>query len=263
MTERCLPVLMYHGLHTTDAQTDAHFDPVYSVRPRDFERQLDWLCAQGYRSLRLDQIADANDGEKRLIISFDDGDASNRCVALPLLTKRGMVAEFFITSDFIGLPGMLSENDVRALSEAGMGVQSHGCSHLFLEDLDDAQLESELVMSKRRLDALCTRPVSALALPGGRGGKRERMAALQAGYRHVLTSVPGVNRGKLAGDCRERLAITRDMRLADFAASLEWRGWQPHMMRLRYNALALPKRLLGNARYQRLRARLLGPVHQR
>ena len=36
-------------------------------------------------------------------------------VALPLLQQRGMVAEFFITSDFIGQPGMVSADDVRRL----------------------------------------------------------------------------------------------------------------------------------------------------
>ena len=249
-----LPVLMYHGLHETAGQPG--FDPVYSVAPSEFERQLDWLRNNGFRTVRLDNCPGRPD-EKPVVISFDDGDSTNRSIALPLLIARGMVAEFFITSDFIGRPGMVSEDDVRALAAAGMGVQSHGRSHRFLEDLDAAGLEAELIDSKRRLEGVTGQTVTALALPGGRGGKRERSMALRCGYRRVLTSVPGDNRGALAEDCQERIAITRDMSLDEFANLVEWRGLQPRLARLRYRMLGWPKRLLGNRRYERLRARLL------
>lgn len=254
-----LPILMYHGLHA-DARAPG-FDPVYSVRPREFAQHLDWLCALGYHTVRLDQLEEPLP-EKSIVISFDDGDASNRTIALPLLRARKMVAEFCITSDFIGQHGMVSANDVRALARAGMGVQSHGRTHRLLEDLDDATLHSELTISKHRLEALCEREVRAIALPGGRGGTRERDAALRAGYRLVLTSMPGVNRGAPAGDCRERIAITREMSMEHFAALVQWRGWIPRAAALRYRALYFPKRVLGNARYERMRARLLGSAHR-
>ena len=250
-----LPILMYHGLHA-DARAPG-FDPVYSVRPREFAQHLDWLCAHGYHSVRLDQLREPLP-EKSIVISFDDGDASNRTVALPLLRARKMVAEFCITSDFIGQHGMVSANDVRALARAGMGVQSHGRTHRLLEDLDEAALHSELTISKHRLEVLCDREVCALALPGGRGGTRERDAALRVGYRLVLTSEPGVNRGVPASDCHERIAITRDMPMEHFVAMVQWRGWTPRAAQLRYRALTFPKRVLGNARYERVRARLLG-----
>lgn len=271
MSEPRLPVLMYHGLHANARALG--YDPVYSVRPRDFAQQLDWLCAQGYRTVRFDQFFSASAGtdgpppraakrnplpDKAIVISFDDGDASNRSVALPLLRARRMVAEFCITSDFIGRRGMLSANDVRALARAGMGVQSHGRTHRLLEDLDELTLDSELTLSKHRLEALCERSVSVLALPGGRGGSRERDAALRAGYSRVLTSVPGINRDAFSRDACERIAITRDISMDDFAALVQWRGLRPRMARLRYHALGFPKRVLGNARYERVRARLLG-----
>lgn len=250
-----LPILMYHGLHA-NARAPG-FDPVYSVRPRDFAQQLDWLCAHGYHTVRLDQL-DQPLPDKPVVISFDDGDASNRTIALPLLRARKMVAEFCITSDFVGQHGMVSASDVRALARAGMGVQSHGQTHRLLEDLDPTALHSELVTSKHRLEALCDREVCALALPGGRGDVRERDAALRVGYRLVLTSMPGVNRGAQAGDCSERIPVTRDMPMEHFVAMVQWRGWTPRFARLRYRALGFPKRVLGNARYERVRARLLG-----
>lgn len=254
MVEHILPVLMYHGLHRS-AEDPGRFDAVYNVTPANFAAQLDWLCANGYRSARLDD-ADAG-ASKRVVISFDDGDVSNVTVALPRLLERGMVAEFFITSDFIGQPGMLTAQDVRTLAQAGMGVQSHGRSHRFLEDLDDEAMYAELRDSKDRLEGAGGVPVTAIAFPGGRGGGRERDAALALGYRHILGSVPGCNRGRRPHECYERIAVTRNLQLREFASLVAWRGWRPRFARLRFRALRVPKRLLGNERYQRLRARLL------
>lgn len=254
MAERILPVLMYHGLHD-DAAAPGRFDGVYSVTPAAFAAQLDWLRGNGYRTVRLDEADPGRD--RQVVISFDDGDVSNLTVALPLLAERGMTAECFITSDFIGEPGMLTMDNVRALADAGIGVQSHGRSHRFLEDLDDETMFAELRDSKARLEAAAGRTVTAIAFPGGRGGSRERDVALRLGYRHVLGSQPGPNRERRPHECYERIAVTRDMQLDEFAALVGWRGLRPRYARARFRALRIPKQLLGNDRYQRLRAMLL------
>lgn len=254
MTDDALPVLMYHGLHA-DADAPGRYEPVYSVTPVAFAAQLDWLCAHGYRSVRLDDAKAGQD--KQVVISFDDGDISNLTVALPLLAERGMTAECFITSDFIGESGMLGMQDVRTLADAGIGIQAHGRSHRFLEDLDDETLFAELRDSKALLETASGRPVTAVAFPGGRGGSRECDAALRLGYCHALGSEPGQNRGRRAHECYERIAITRSMSMGEFAALVRWRGLRPRYAKARFRALRLPKRLLGNDRYQRLRAKLL------
>lgn len=247
-----LPILMYHGLHADEGDA-GHFEPVYSVRPQAFAAQLDHLARSGRRTIRLDQLDQARDGD--VVISFDDGDVSNVRVALPLLAERGMVAEFFVTSDFVGTPDWLAPADIATLVEAGMGVQAHGRSHRFLEDLDEAAMRAELADSRAFLQGLGAQ-ASAVALPGGRGGARERRAALDIGYRQILTSIPGCNR-RLDAAWLERIAITRALDPAGFAALVEWKGVAPRWLALRHALLALPKRALGNARYAALRQRLL------
>jgi peptidoglycan/xylan/chitin deacetylase (PgdA/CDA1 family) len=253
-----LPILMYHGLHA-DEQAHGRYDPVYSVRPDDFARQLDWLLANGYRTVRSgDRAMQApRDDTRPVAITFDDGDVSNVEVALPLLRERGMTAEFFITSDFIGQEGMVNAADMRALAAAGMGIGAHGRSHAFLEDMGIDELDAELRDSRACLAAITGQRIDALALPGGRGGERERRAALAIGYRHLLGSVPGPNRDPQPDDWMQRLAVTRDTTPAAFAALVAWQGLRPRIAQARFLALALPKRVLGNAGYERLRARLL------
>ncbi|WP_347261675.1 polysaccharide deacetylase family protein [Rudaea sp.] len=258
MAEASLPVLMYHGIHA-DAHSRGRYEPVYSVAPQTFSAQLDWLLAQGYRSVLLDELrSDDTRGGKRVVITFDDGDVSNIEVALPLLLERGLVAEFFVTSDFIGSDGMLAPTDVRALSQAGMGVQSHGRSHRYLEDLEPGDLDEELSSSKRVLEQATGKAVDALALPGGRGGERERLLAQRLGYRYLLNSEPGPNRGWCGDSYLQRLAVTRGLGMKEFAGMVTWSGIGPRIARMRYHALRLPKRMLGNRRYEQLRARVFG-----
>ncbi len=253
---RTLPVLMYHGLHAS-ADDAGRFDPVYSVTPEDFLRQMDWLVAHGYRAVRLRDLDKLDAAAKAVVISFDDGDVSNRTVALPLLKERGLAAEFFVTADFVDQPGMLSSAQTRELADAGMGVQSHGCTHRYLEDLEESELAAELRDSKRRLEATSGAVVDALALPGGRGGERERRLARELGYRYVLNSVPGANQNWREREYLERVAITRTMGVGEFASLVAWSGVAPRWQRLRFRLLRLPKRILGNRRYERWRSRVL------
>lgn len=251
-----LPVLMYHGLHA-GPNSHGRYDAVYSLHPDEFARQLDWLAENGFQSVRLDAAVGAAPGKKPVVITFDDGDVSNHDMALPLLQARGMCAEFFITSDFIGQEGMLQAAQVKALADAGMGIGAHGRSHRFLEDLDAGELHDELRDSRRRLQEASGTQVDALALPGGRGGRRERELALALGYRHLLGSTPGPNRSRRDGHWLQRLAVTRDLPMDAFAAWVQWKGAAPRIAQARFYALRLPKKLLGNRNYERLRERLL------
>lgn len=257
MADSALPVLMYHGLHD-GPQDSGVYDRVYSVEPHVFEEQLDWLADNGYRTARLrDLDPQRPDRARHAIITFDDGDISNLRVALPALVKRRMVAEFFVTADFVGQPGRLAPQDLRTLADAGMSVQAHGNSHRYMDELSLAEVERELSDSKYRLEAFLDEPVTALALPGGRGGERERTLALGMGYLDVLGSVPGRNRRWSRGHYLQRLAVTRGLALADFASMVSGRGVLPVAMQARYHVLAWAKRLLGNQRYEHFRARML------
>ncbi len=247
-----LPVLMYHGIHR-DAASPGVFSGRYSVDPDDFARQLDWLAENGFRTgLLTDERRSPSD----VVLTFDDGDESWMTTALPLLAERGMVAEFCITSDFVGRPGMIPRSAVQELVEAGMGVQSHARTHRPLSVLSPEDLADELTTSRCRLEEWSGRPIVALTLPGGRGGAREFRAARAAGYRLVLNSVPGPNRRPREDRYLQRIVVTRDVALADFGRLVQWRGTAPRQLAVRTFALELPKRVLGEARYRRLRQKL-------
>jgi hypothetical protein len=80
---------------------------------------------------------------------------------------------------------------------------------------------------------------------------------MAAGYRHLLGSAPGPNSRMVPGRWLQRIAVTRTMPNEQFHRLVAWRGLQPRLARARFLALRVPKRVLGNAGYERLRARLL------
>jgi len=239
---------MYHGLHQDRRAPGVH-DSYYSVSPEAFARQLDWLHEHGYRTRRL---TDPTSSPRDVVVTFDDGDASMMTVALPLLLGRGMVAEFCITSDYVGQAGRVTRRDVRELADNGMGILSHGRTHRPLRALSDGDLSEELRRSKRDLETWCGRPVTGLSVPGGRAGRREYRAARAEGYDVLLNSTPGPNRRP--GRYLHRLCITQRTDLTDFAGLVQWRGVAPRRLALRTAALEVPKRVLGDVRYANLRA---------
>lgn len=75
--------------------------------PEAFERQLDHLQSEGYRTVTARQVADAFHAgpplpDRAIWITFDDGDVSVIEHALPLLRQRGMVATAFLCGAWIG-----------------------------------------------------------------------------------------------------------------------------------------------------------------
>jgi peptidoglycan/xylan/chitin deacetylase (PgdA/CDA1 family) len=94
----------------------------------------------------------------------------------------------------LAAPLIMTWDDVRALADAGMDVESHTRTHRVLETCDRDALRDELVGSRRDLEAQLGRRVRALSYPVGRPpSPAVRRAVAEAGYRVGLTNAGGVN----------------------------------------------------------------------
>jgi peptidoglycan/xylan/chitin deacetylase (PgdA/CDA1 family) len=144
--------------------------------------RLVWLPVSWFEAL-LDAMPP--DGVR---ITFDDGCASDAEIALPILLRKGVVADFFVLAGRLDAPGSLSTAQVLELQAAGMRIGSHGMHHVDWRTLPDAQLERELVDSRRLLSELAGREIKEAACPFGRYDRRVLRQARRAGYSRVYST---------------------------------------------------------------------------
>lgn len=94
-----LSVLIFHRVH-------AEADPLFpgELHARSFDQQMGWI-KRWFNVLPLaEAIAGLRNGSlpaRPAVITFDDGYADNRTVALPILQRHGLTATFFIASGFL------------------------------------------------------------------------------------------------------------------------------------------------------------------
>ncbi len=120
---------------------------------------------------------------------------------------------------------IMTWDQVRALRDAGMDVQSHTQNHRVLQTLDDATLRDELTRSRRDLERALGDPIRAIAYPVGGDIShlpRVRAALDESGYSIGFTNATGINYPWQLRDRwnLRRLAVNRDASLAMFASSL-------------------------------------------
>lgn len=193
---------MYHALWPAQASPDDLMkywaqDPqlrepgtrVYALEQTAFRRQMQSLARAGAQQpAQWGDLDRQTPSCNQVWITFDDGHQSNCELALPVLQEFGLVAIFFITTDWIGQPGFMTPPQIRQLRAAGHLIGAHGCSHRYFDTMTEEDLRRELSESKRRLEELLGEEVPAMALPGGKNHPQIQRLAREAGYRHLFTS---------------------------------------------------------------------------
>ncbi len=245
--------LMYHAL--AEDVVPSGQDPRYTLGEQRFRKQLKLIARHGGAGCTRDWLEGQH--AHRVLLTFDDGHASNYCRAFPALVEHGMCADFFVNPANVGKPGYADWADLREMSAAGMSIQSHGYDHVYLTELDARTLRDRLYAARIAIEDHVGTSVTLLAPPGGRMPPSLADVARQCGYLHILSSCPG--RIAASGQARilPRLAVTTALEERRFMA---WIASNPLAIlreRIRYDTLSLAKRLLGDSRYERVRMHAL------
>ncbi|TMQ33973.1 MAG: polysaccharide deacetylase family protein [Planctomycetota bacterium] len=265
--------LMYHNVPAT-AASYAELSPSitsYFVERELFARQMQMLrelgvTCWGPRAL-ADFYAERGPGvrgqgseincpdPRPVVLTFDDGWRESVDTAGPILESHGYDAMLFITTDLIGRPHFLARSQMDRLPRHVFRIGSHGRSHRLLSQLPAHDIHEELAGSKAYLEDALGCPVDALSVPGGVYDDRVQHIAAEVGYRFLFTSRVQANARGQDARAIGRIAIRQSTSPDAFRRIvLQQLGRE----RLRQWFIQAPKRLLGDARYQRLRSRLLG-----
>lgn len=181
-----------------------------SMTATSLRRLLSWL-GQRFEFLRPSDLLES--AKPGILLTFDDGFANNREVALPILEEFAAPAVFFVSSRHVGVPrdwlpferqrlsshGLRPEDlaeEVRRGVFDGMSaaqlrdcaqhplitVGSHTVDHCRLVELSDRDLWRQLIESREYLADVSGSPVGLIAYPFGEYDSRVAMAVKSAGY---------------------------------------------------------------------------------
>ena len=245
------PFLMYHGIGAASGRDDR-----YTVSEASFRAQLNYLHLSGYEVLSVgDALATLPRKRPRVVLTFDDGGETDLRTAAPLLLDHRFGATFYVVPGLLGQPGFMTEAEVRELAGLGFEIGSHSLTHVYLDDLDDVALATEVNGSRRRLEDLLGRRVRHFACPGGRCNGRVVAAVRAAGYESLATSISGLNPPRANPFQLRRLDVQRNTSLESFVRLCRGQGITER--RVRELVLGTAKSVLGNGRYDRVRRALL------
>ena len=204
-----VPIVNYHSVG------EPHDE--YTITTAQLEAHLDLIAGRGLKTISLHDLAERRFDGQSVVLTFDDGFQDGLTIVLPRLRARQMRATFFIVPAFVGRPGFLSWNGVRALQAAGMEIGSHTVDHARLSELSDAHALWELTESKRVLEEQLHAPVEAIAYPFNAVRARILDDAREAGYR---IGVSGPAHGGSDPLNLTRISIKSTMTLDDLRGAL-------------------------------------------
>ncbi len=157
------------------------------------------------------------DGKCPVLVSFDDGFASNHAMAKSVLAHHGVKALFFVCPGLIDLPRdrqpaaiatnvfrgkadavpeMMTWSQAAELAALGHAIGGHGMSHTRLAGLDPARLEDEIGGAQRRLTERLGGHAEWFAFPFGDIGSVDKAAlsVIDRHFRYCRSGVRGLNR---------------------------------------------------------------------
>lgn len=191
-----VPILIYHHIRQFK-DSDSANDKTFVVFPENFKQQMDYLVEQKFNSISFANLVDYFLGkfkmpEKPVIITFDDGVINQYENAWPVLKENNLTATFFIFSNPIGRSAnYMNWEQLQELAEQGNEIGGHGWYHLYLDRISKAELEKEIIESKKILEEKLGQEIKIFTYPFGQYNEEVVAQIKAAGY----LAARGINNG--------------------------------------------------------------------
>jgi len=189
---RRIPILMYHVIQTPGPSVAF---PGLWVPPAEFAGQMQALKAAGFQAISLDQAwaywrYGAQLPPHPIVVTFDNGYASQYTEALPVLQSMGWIAVENLQLS-LHAPQGLSPKQVRGMVAAGWELDTQGFTHADLPTLGAAGLTYEVAVARQRIQRNYGVPVNWFCYPSGHYDPRVVSMVQAAGYRGSTTVIFG------------------------------------------------------------------------
>lgn len=249
---KSIPILVYHEVHIPEKLSllSQYIQQRYLIDKSIFEKHIEFLANKGYRVTSLSGFRklEKNDHSKAIIMTFDDGYEGNYIYCYPFLKKLNFTATFFVTTDWVGKEHMLTWSQIKEMSEGGMEIGSHTCSHALLELEDDGKIIKELENSKLEIEKHIFHPVISISYPNGSYNQRVRNLSFKYRYEFVCSSEFGY--WNSVDKVMPRIIPTND--ISQFVAIVEKNNYRLFLNSIAYFLKSFLKIMLGRGLYNRI-----------
>jgi peptidoglycan/xylan/chitin deacetylase (PgdA/CDA1 family) len=191
-----VPVLVYHVINTQPAGSSA--PSTLYVPTVEFSSQMQALKQAGWHAVTLNQLEAYWTGGgslgpgKPIVLSFDNGYASQYANALPVLRRLDWVGvENLQVNGLAPSEGGLTDAQIRGLIAAGWELDTQGLTHTDLVTVGATQLTDEVSSARQTLRGRYGVPVNWFSYPSGDYDATVLAAVRAAGYLGATTVNPG------------------------------------------------------------------------
>lgn len=188
------PILEYHMVQN-DTPDDA---PEYNVPPEEFRAQLEYLQAEGYTTISIRDFLRAKKGlqelpAKPVILTFDDGYASNYTELLPILKEYGVKATIFMVTNRIGDENFMTWEQLKDIQKQGVEIGSHTANHLPLTKMSIDKAREEVQLSKLLMEWNGMETIYTISYPNGKYSDELLSVLKEEEYLAAVTGDAGLN----------------------------------------------------------------------
>jgi len=191
-----VPILVYHVINAQPSGSSAN--PALYVQTAVFSSQMQALKSQGWRPVTLNQLqaywtrGTSLGSGKPIVITFDNGYASQYANALPVLKGLGWVAvENLQLTGLTPSEGGLTAAQIRAMIAAGWELDTQGLDHTDLTAVDPSQLSNDLTSARQMMQSQYGVTPTWFSYPSGDYNPTVTAAVRAAGYTGATTVNPG------------------------------------------------------------------------
>ena len=126
---------------------------------------------------------------KLIVLTFDDGNVSDRTVVAPILKQHGFGATFYITASWGGRHGRVTWHQVRELDEMGFEIGNHSTTHPNMLHISRQEIRNQIAGFDRALREQGIQRATTFAYPGEHHDRRIVHALAKAGYTNARRGV--------------------------------------------------------------------------
>ena len=198
-----VPVIMYHNV---GAPRVGEY-PGLTTPTAEFESQIRWLSAMGYRGVQPSdwlewRTAGGTLPKRPVMLVFDDAYTEACRNAFPILERYGFGAACMVVTQCIGSTNrwdeeagrpsfpIMSKSEIVAWSRKNIEFGGHTGSHPNLAEATEERIEQEIAECKNDLTALLGNTPASFAYPFG-GVSPKARAVAQEHFQLAFTTFPG------------------------------------------------------------------------